>query len=216
MSDSKPPTFERDNSPKDGTTIELGKILDLIGTKQTQYYALWAVYTAVQFSAANYGMGHEVSYSLALSVLAGFWAFNFGHLGFVLQCVRQLDRLKLLLKASVTAGKPGYSEAFREFVDNIGETDFFLEMARKVCRRSELFLERICAPLHRCLCVSGPPSEGWSPDGGMTNVWYTRSNARRALNLFVGAEGKFRRCPCLGYPSRKSVVQVSAIPTLRY
>jgi hypothetical protein len=125
MSDSKPPAFEQDNGPKDGTTIELGKILDLIGTKQTQYYALWAVYTAVQFSAANYGMGREVSYSLALFVLAGFWVFNLGHLGFVLQCVRQLDRLKLLLKASVTAGKPGYSEAFRKFVDNIGETDFF-------------------------------------------------------------------------------------------
>src|SRR4051812_34593328 len=114
MSDSKPPAFERDNGLEDGTTIELGKILDLIGTKQKDYYALWAVYTAVQFSVANCCLGRDVSCPLAFVVLVGFWSFNLGHLGFVLQCVRQLDRLNLLLKASVTAGKPGYSETFRK------------------------------------------------------------------------------------------------------
>jgi hypothetical protein len=125
VSDNRPPAFEEGNDPKDVPTIELGKILDLIATKQTQYYALWAVYTAVQFSAANYGMGHKVPYLLAFAILVGFWAFNLGHLGFVLQCVRQLDRLKLLLKIVVTPGKSGYAEALHNFIDNVGEADFF-------------------------------------------------------------------------------------------
>lgn len=35
--------------------IEPAKVIDLIISKQTQYYSLWAVYTAVQFATAGFG-----------------------------------------------------------------------------------------------------------------------------------------------------------------
>lgn len=124
MCDSAPSEPNGKDSLEDATSIDLGKILDLIGTKQTQYYALWAVYTAVQFSAGSYGMGREISYSLALVVLAGVWAFNLGHLSFVLHCVRQLYRLEHLLKIVITPGKPLYQEELRRFIDSVGETIF--------------------------------------------------------------------------------------------
>src|SRR4051794_1230497 len=100
MANQELPAFGMTSVPP---TLEPSKILDIIGTKQTQYYALWAVYTAVQFSAATYGIGKTLSWSVAIAVLAGFWIFNLGHLGFVLQCVRQLDRLQQLLLLSASA-----------------------------------------------------------------------------------------------------------------
>jgi hypothetical protein len=64
--------------------IESPKILDLIVSKQTQYYTLWGVYTAVQFAAGSFQSGGKLSLGVGLAVLCGVWAFNLGHLGFVL------------------------------------------------------------------------------------------------------------------------------------
>jgi len=41
-----------------------------------------------------------------------------------------------------------------------------------------------------------------------------RGDAWRISGLFIGAEDKFKRCQHLGYPSRKSVVDMSAVPKL--
>jgi hypothetical protein len=51
--------------------IETAKIVDLIVAKQTHFYSLWAVYTAVQFTAGSYGMGQSISFTAAIAVLAG-------------------------------------------------------------------------------------------------------------------------------------------------
>jgi hypothetical protein len=80
--------------------VEFSKILDLTISKQTQYFTLWGVYTAVQFAASNFGYGHPLPLGMGLAVLLAVWAFNLGHLGFVLQCVDQLDKLDLALKAA--------------------------------------------------------------------------------------------------------------------
>jgi hypothetical protein len=69
--------------------IELPKIIDLIVSKQTQYYTLWGVYTAVQFAAGSYGYSHPVPLGVGLAVFFGVWAFNFGHLSFLLRCADQ-------------------------------------------------------------------------------------------------------------------------------
>jgi hypothetical protein len=114
MSDKRLPGVGADSEPEDATTVELGKILDLLGTNDNQYYGLWAVYTAVQFSAAGYDIEGENPYYVAFAVLLGLWAFNIGHLGFVLHCVNQANLLKSHLNTLV------YPEAIRKFIGNLG------------------------------------------------------------------------------------------------
>jgi len=93
------------------STIEPSKIIDLIVSKQTQYYTLWGVYTAVQFAAGSYGYGHRLPLGVALAVFFGVWAFNFGHLGFVLRCVAQLNKLTIVLNAAIEENKNKYRSA---------------------------------------------------------------------------------------------------------
>lgn len=64
--------------------VGAAKLLDLLIGKQTQFYTLWGVYTAVQFTAGGFGSKDTLSRGVAYAVIAGVWAFNFGHLGFVL------------------------------------------------------------------------------------------------------------------------------------
>src|SRR2546423_9462511 len=87
-------------------TIEPPKIVDLIISKQTQYYTLWGVYTAVQFTAGSYGYGHKVPLGGGLAVVFCVGAVNFWHLRFVLQCVSQLDKLKSVLRAALNDPPP--------------------------------------------------------------------------------------------------------------
>jgi hypothetical protein len=106
--------------------IEAPKILDLIVSKQTQYYTLWAVYTAVQFTAGGFGSGQSLPLAIALAVLFGVWAFNLGHLGFVLQCVSQLDKLSLALDAAVNnKTKEEYEEAVKKALEGMQEGALF-------------------------------------------------------------------------------------------
>ena len=48
------------SNPAAISKIEPTKILDLVISKQTHYYSLWAVYTAVQFAAASFGLGQRL------------------------------------------------------------------------------------------------------------------------------------------------------------
>ncbi len=77
--------------------VELPTIIDLIVSQQNQYYTLWGVYTVVQFAAGSYGYGQPLSLELGLAVFFGVWAFNLGHLSFLLSCADQLDKLKVLI-----------------------------------------------------------------------------------------------------------------------
>ena len=106
--------------------IDAPKIVDLIMTKQTQLYGLWAVYTAVEFTAGSFGMGKPVPLGVAIAVWFGVWAFNFGHLGFVLQCLTELKVMRAALKAAVTNDKGAYQETLISAVNQIDEGCFFL------------------------------------------------------------------------------------------
>ena len=77
---AEPPTAA---DPPAGT-ITAGKIIDIMLNKQSQYYGLWAVYTAVQFTAGSFGGAGKLPLAVAVAVLIGVWIFNVGHLSFVL------------------------------------------------------------------------------------------------------------------------------------
>jgi hypothetical protein len=112
--------------------IEPPKLVDLIISKQTQYYTLWAVYTAVQFTAGSYGNNQRLSVGIALAVFFGVWAFNLGHLGFVLQCVAQLNRLSIALNAAFRGDEEEtYDIAVRDAFENIEEGTLFWRLLGK-------------------------------------------------------------------------------------
>ena len=81
--------------------IEGTKIPDIIISKQTQFYTLWGVYTVVEFTAGGFLGGQRISLATGFAVLIGVWLFNFGHLGFVLRCVEQLDKFGDALNAAL-------------------------------------------------------------------------------------------------------------------
>jgi hypothetical protein len=48
---------------------------------------------------------------VGLAVFSGVWAFNLGHLGFVLQCVDQLNKLNYVMDAVLGGDKNGYESS---------------------------------------------------------------------------------------------------------
>ena len=106
--------------------IEPSKILDLIVSKQTQYYTLWGVYTAVQFAAGGFQSGGRLSLGIGLAVLCGVWAFNFGHLGFVLRCVDQLHRLGAVLNTVSDGNEVSYKNSLSDAFRDMSEGGVFL------------------------------------------------------------------------------------------
>jgi hypothetical protein len=95
--------------------IEVPTIVTLIVSKQTQYYTLWGGYTAVQFTAGSFGYAsdHRLPLGIGLVVLCGVWAFNLGHLGFVLQCINQLNKLSAVLNAALAGKESEYRESLK-------------------------------------------------------------------------------------------------------
>jgi hypothetical protein len=143
--------------------IESSKIVDLIVAKQTHFYSLWAVYTAVQFTAGSYSMGQPISLSAAIAVLAGVWAFNFGHLGFVLQCVAQLQTLREVLKAAVTNNRVAYEETLKETINHMEEGGIFLGYYFRKGPKSSYFMNSFvhffidtCASIALLIRVDNP------------------------------------------------------------
>jgi hypothetical protein len=123
------------------STIEPPKIIDLIISKQTQYYTLWAVYTAVQFAAGGFGYGTKsLPLGVGLAVLAGVWAFNLGHLGFVLQCVTELNRLTIVLNAALDENMEAYRSALQGAFRDMAEGTFFWRVLKqgKQLKRGEV------------------------------------------------------------------------------
>jgi hypothetical protein len=143
--------------------IETSKIVDLIVAKQTHFYSLWAVYTAVQFTAGSYGMGQSISFAAAIAVLAGVWAFNFGHLGFVLQCITQLQALREVLKAAGTNDKVAYEEALKQAINQMEEGGIFLGYYFRKSPKSSYFMNSFvhffidtCASIALLIRVDNP------------------------------------------------------------
>jgi hypothetical protein len=91
---------------------------------------LWGVYTAVQFAAAGFGYGHPLPLGVGLAVFFGVWAFNLGHLGFVLQCMAQLNRLSVVMDAVLRHNKETYQTALHHAFRDIGEGIFFWKLVR--------------------------------------------------------------------------------------
>jgi hypothetical protein len=106
--------------------IELKDILGLISAKQTQYYVLWAGYATVQFTVASFGTAETLkSHSVVYAVLAGVWMFNIGHLGFVIQCVAQLNKLRNALDAAFSNDRPCFDKAVQAALADMGVATFF-------------------------------------------------------------------------------------------
>jgi hypothetical protein len=133
--------------------IDPSKIIDLITSKQTQYYTLWAVYTAVQFAAGNYGSSQELSHATVLVVLVGVWMFNLGHLSFVLQCVDQLSRLDGVLNAALHGGQARYREELRSAFDNMEGGFRFLHFPKRGMQRIS-YLKNTAVHLVIDICAS--------------------------------------------------------------
>lgn len=111
--------------------IELPKIIDLIVNKQTQYYSLWAVYTAVQFAAGSYGYSRPVPLGVGIAVFFGVWAFNLGHLSFLLRCAGQLNKLRAVLNAALDDNSEEYQRALRDIFKDISEVGLILPLRKQ-------------------------------------------------------------------------------------
>lgn len=125
--------------------IEIKDILSYITTKQTQYFSLWAVYTAVQFSAGSFGFNlkEHLSYSLAMAAVLAVWVFNIGHLEFVLQCSQQLHMSGVALQHMLDDSAEGEDKTLnviRESLQNAGSAGFTLPILRSRCSIFSLFI----------------------------------------------------------------------------
>ncbi|GAA0576984.1 hypothetical protein GCM10009416_14480 [Craurococcus roseus] len=98
--------------------------------KQTQFYTLWGVYTAVQFAAGSFGSGHKVVPGAALAVLLGVWAFNLGHLGFLLQCLKQINELRAALCHGLDQNDQQYGSKLKVALNDLQQGDFFWRFYR--------------------------------------------------------------------------------------
>ena len=120
--------------------INPAKVLDLLTGKQTQYYGLWAVYTAVQFSAGSFGMSIPLTPAIAMAVVLAVWAFNIGHLGFLLACARQISDLHKALVASIAGDDAAFNLHLTKALDGINDTAVAVwALFRAGVRRREFF-----------------------------------------------------------------------------
>jgi hypothetical protein len=134
--------------------IEPPKVLDLIISKQTQYYTLWGVYTAVQFAAASFGLSqHALPLGVVLAVLLGFWAFNIGHLGFVLECLAQLNRLKSALNAVLHENRQEYEKEIRLAFSSMGVARVFWRLTSEAGNRRS-YIQNIAVHFFIDTCAS--------------------------------------------------------------
>jgi hypothetical protein len=126
------PTRQSDlTAPVEAFKVEPSRVIDLTISKQTQYYTLWAVYTAVQFAAGSYGSNQPLTMTAGLAVLVGVWMFNLGHLGFVLRCVEQLDKLGCALTAALNGEQAKYQTELGNAVGDMREGGFFWQFHKR-------------------------------------------------------------------------------------
>ena len=122
--------------------VGTSKLLDLLMRKQTHFYTLWGVYTAVQFTAGGFGTKDTLSAGVVYAVILGVWAFNLGHLGFVLSCVQQISKLRFALNHRL-AGTEKFKEAARDALADMQESDFFWRFYANKRDRSKYILNTL-------------------------------------------------------------------------
>ena len=123
--------------------VGTSKLLDLLVGKQTNFYTLWGVYTAVQFTAGGFGSKDTLSAGVTFAIIAGVWAFNFGHLGFVLSCVRQISLLREALNLKLAGNNAEFLEAARKALGNMSEGDFFWRFFEDKAGRSKYVMNTL-------------------------------------------------------------------------
>jgi hypothetical protein len=74
--------------------FNLAPTVNLVFQKESQIQALWAVYTAVQFTYGGFGLSQyhdaiKMPFLLGAAITLGVWAFDIGHLSMILQCIKQ-------------------------------------------------------------------------------------------------------------------------------
>ena len=105
--------------------VGTSKLLDLLIAKQAQFYTLWGVYTAVQFTAGGFGTRDTLSKGVVYAVILGVWAFNLGHLGFVLSCVQQISKLRVALDHSLAGDTLKFKDTARDALADMNEAAYF-------------------------------------------------------------------------------------------
>lgn len=145
--------------------IDPPKVIDLIISKQTQYYTLWGVYTAVQFAAASFGYSSPLPLGVGLAVFFGVWAFNFGHLGFVLRCADQLDKLRVVMNAAMKGDKNTYQSSLLDAFEDMREGESPKSLFCKLFNmntRVHLFIDT-CASVALLIRVDSPWIQNYVP-----------------------------------------------------
>jgi hypothetical protein len=134
--------------------VGTSKLLDLLIGKQTKFYTLWGVYTAVQFTAGGFGTRETLSAGVVYAVILGVWAFNLGHLGFVLSCVRQINEMKAALDLILAVDAEKFWQTARNALAHMNEGQYIWKYYADKKRRAtyitntvvHLFID-ICASI---------------------------------------------------------------------
>jgi hypothetical protein len=144
-------------APSMASKIEPDKIAGLIATKQTQFYTLWVVFAAVQIALAGFGLGQSAVFGpyTVVALMGGFWAFNIGHLAFVLECQVQTDSLRAALRIALAEGMDSkkYDGAIRFALLDVQEARVFWRPPPEPTDR-EIYFRNILVHLFIDACAS--------------------------------------------------------------
>ena len=108
--------------------IDTGKLIDTLSNRQTQYYTLWGFYTVVQFAVAGFGSTEPLKPLTVAAILCGVWAFNLGHLAFIVACVSQLNRLTHALDAALDGDEVNRGRLTKEAFRDMHVADLFWKL----------------------------------------------------------------------------------------
>lgn len=123
--------------------VGTAKLLDLLLGKQTQLYTLWGFYTAVELTAGGFGSRESLTKAMAWGVVLGVWAFNLGHLGFVLSCVRQISRLRAAVNYRLLGKDELFKKVAKEALADMNEADFFWRFYADKANRSKYLMSTV-------------------------------------------------------------------------
>lgn len=103
--------------------FEPPKVIDLLLSKQTQYFSLWLVYPAVQFAAGTFGFSYAdgVPWKIALAAIVAVWIFNIGHLTLVMQRAQEIERLSAVSDSILRDDKEGYLQNLSVAIDYLAK-----------------------------------------------------------------------------------------------
>ena len=134
--------------------LDVGKLIDTVANRQTQYYTLWGFYTVVEFSAGGFGSPDKLTFETAIAVLCGVWVFNVGHLAFVLACVAQLNLLARALAAALNGDVNRERLAIDAFLQNSTGLYIWAYWGDKAIRKSFITNSLVHVSIDICASVA--------------------------------------------------------------